>query len=448
MHKKRKRLVGLVMIVIVVGILSQKILKIEKTSISKIWIISDLHYLSPKLHDGGSAFQRIEATAAGKDLTYGKERMEALLVQARKEKPDLLIVSGDLTFNGEYQSLADLATFFKKFEASGIEVLVEPGNHDIADGWAREFRDDHQYKTKQISPEAFIDLMGDYGYNQAADRDTASLTYVTKATPKQWFLMIDSNRYAKETGKGAPKTNGRLKQKTLRFVEKQLKQAKKAGAQIIPIMHHNVLDQHKRPTRGYTLDNATVLRELYKQYPPLVAFSGHIHTQNIQQQSLEHPHMLTEIVTGAFSLYPSSISELRIDEQKFSYQQKSLDMASWARGKGISHSNLLDHKTYLKEKFDAASNLLVHERLHDEGWYDAELAEAMSAIIEPVNLVYFSGQAIDDQWLEEKVYSQPIYQQVSSDHPESFVISYIDQVAEESHSRSDQKINLPLKDKN
>ena len=46
------------------------------------------------------------------------------------QKADGLILSGDLTFNGEKKSHEELAEKFKKVEKSGAPVMVIPGNHD------------------------------------------------------------------------------------------------------------------------------------------------------------------------------------------------------------------------------------------------------------------------------------------------------------------------------
>ena len=59
------------------------------------------------------------APLVGKDLEHVPDMMEALVWEAAKEQPDLLIVSGDLTFNGEYQSLVELAAFFERIEKMG-----------------------------------------------------------------------------------------------------------------------------------------------------------------------------------------------------------------------------------------------------------------------------------------------------------------------------------------
>ncbi|WP_161950644.1 metallophosphoesterase family protein, partial [Streptococcus suis] len=176
----------------------------------KIWIITDLHYLSQDLFDDGEAFSYIEKTAAGKDLRYGKERMEALVEQVGREHPSLLLVSGDLTLNGEKQSMVELAQYFTRIEEKGTEVLVIPGNHDVSSGWARAFKGDQQIVTDQVTAQQFAELFANHGYQQASSRDKASLSYLAKLFSNAWFLMIDSNIYSDGYGKGAPPTNGRI----------------------------------------------------------------------------------------------------------------------------------------------------------------------------------------------------------------------------------------------
>lgn len=45
----------------------------------KIWMVTDIHYLSPDLFDDGEAFARMKATSAGKDLEHVPDMMEALV---------------------------------------------------------------------------------------------------------------------------------------------------------------------------------------------------------------------------------------------------------------------------------------------------------------------------------------------------------------------------------
>lgn len=397
------------------------------TESQQIWLITDLHYLSPNLHDNGKAFSVIQNTAAGKDVRYSRERMDALVGQVQKERPSLLIVSGDVSLNGEKESMKDLAEYFKVIEAAGTEVYVIPGNHDIASGWTRGFRGEDQIYTDQVTRHDFESIFSDYGYAQAAQRDVASLTYMAKPFSNLWLLMIDSNIYADGLGKGAPKTNGRLKKETLQWIKNQLEEAQSAGVQVLPIMHHNVLDHHATLTHGFTLDNAVDLRELYDQYGISLTFSGHIHTQHIAHSDGKQSR-LTEVVNGAFSMYPMTIGRLSLKEEHLIYQQTKLPVDLW---KNHSNPDLADHTNYLIDVFNRSSELMVHTALHDEGAYDRRFADQLSEMIAPINLAFFSGEHLSDEWLEANVYSNPTYTTLLQQEPESMLVEYIGMIIAE-----------------
>ena len=63
------------------------------------------------------------------------------------ERPKALLVSGDL------------AHFSKQIESFGTKILIEPGNHNIADGWARKFIGKQNYKTRQPTATEFLWLL-------------------------------------------------------------------------------------------------------------------------------------------------------------------------------------------------------------------------------------------------------------------------------------------------
>lgn len=389
----------------------------------KIWFITDLHYLSPDLFDEGQAFSRIEKTAAGKDLRYGYERMSALVEQVKAEQPGLLVISGDLSFNGEKRSMEDLASFFAEIEEAGTQVLVIPGNHDIASGWARAFEGDKQVVTDQVLASDFSKLFADFGYQEASSRDTASLSYLAKPFDNLWFILLDSNIYAEGMGRGAPVTNGRIKSETLEWLEGELVKAEEAGVEVIPVLHHNVLDQHPLLTEGYTLDNASEVRTLLADYGVSFLVSGHTHVQNYRQEA-----GLTELVNGAFSVYPASIGEVRFTESQLSYQQLQLDLAGQA--------------TYLQEVFDRDTDIMVHTVMHNENWYDGVLADQISTFMIPLNRAYFSGQPIDQAWLDSQVYPSPAYQALVQAEPRSFLLDYLQVIVERNQDRDVRSFEL------
>ena len=91
---------------------------------------TDLHYLSPSIVERGEVFEKVYLGGDGKQMNYMSEIPDAFIEDVIKQKPDGLILSGDLTFNGEKKSHEELAEKFKKVEKSGVPVMVIPGNHD------------------------------------------------------------------------------------------------------------------------------------------------------------------------------------------------------------------------------------------------------------------------------------------------------------------------------
>lgn len=415
----------------------------ELTNDQNIWIITDIHHLSPQLHDTGAAFQRMQNTGAGKDLVYSKERMQALVEQAKVEKPILLIVSGDLTFNGELESFKELATFFQQLEDNGTQVLVIPGNHDISSGWARSFSGDEQKVTDQISPKEFEKLFENFGYNQASTKDSNSLSYVAQPFKNLRFLMIDSNIYTQEKSSTAPPTNGVLKAQTLKWIDEQLEQAKKDNISIIPIMHHNVLSHHDMLNKGYQLDNALDLMEIYDKHHVKLSFSGHIHTQSIKEQTLgDTPH--TEIVTQAFSLTPTPIGNLKLINNAIHYDYKTLDWQYFLKKYETTNPELLDHRAYLSNVFYKSTYPLVHDSLYNYSFYSIALGDALTDIISPLNEHFFNGELLTQEYLDTKVYNQTAYQQLIAEDDQSFLVRYINRSIKARLNRSMRNAIIPL----
>ncbi|HEM4765325.1 TPA: metallophosphoesterase [Streptococcus suis] len=449
MKKKIVLLLGAIAVIVltwsaITGQRQQTFAEAELRDQDKIWIITDLHYLSQDLFDDGEAFSYIEKTAAGKDLRYGKERMEALVEQVEREQPSLLLVSGDLTLNGEKQSMVELAQYFTQIEEKGAEVLVIHGNHDIASGWARAFKGDQQIVTDQVTAQQFSDIFDNHGYQQASSRDQASLSYLAKPFSNAWFLMIDSNIYSDGYGKGAPPTNGRIKKETLDWIDVQLQAAKEAGVSLIPVVHHNVLQQHAMLSKGYTLDNAADLKTLFNQYGIQFGFSGHTHSQNIVEEDLGQVSY-SEVVNGAFSIYPAVIGQLNLDDASIRYQKTQLDMASWTEKHQPSNPNLQNHLSYLQIVFDNTSDIMVHNVLNDERWYDGETADAISQFIMPANRAYFSGEKLDQTWLEEMIFPSQAYQTLQAASPRNFLADYRDVIIKRSQSRDVEKLVIKIK---
>ena len=107
-------------------------------------IATDLHYISPALTDHGAYFTRMLEKGDGKVTAYIDDLTDAFLQEVIARRPDCLILSGDLTFNGARKSHEDLAAKLHQVRDARIPVYVIPGNHDL-----------HSYMSASFEGDAF-----------------------------------------------------------------------------------------------------------------------------------------------------------------------------------------------------------------------------------------------------------------------------------------------------
>ena len=123
---------------------------ITKELNTEFWVISDTHLIADSLHDEGQAFSRMQKTSQGKDLYYQEIALSAFMRMAQRKKPAAIIVTGDVTFNGERVSAETFAQIFKPLKETNLLVFL--GIHDFFDGWASEFRGKKKFYVGEIGP--------------------------------------------------------------------------------------------------------------------------------------------------------------------------------------------------------------------------------------------------------------------------------------------------------
>ena len=204
----------------------------------RILLASDIHYLSRGLTDFGDGFKYKVEHGDGKVVNYIWEITDAFIEAVKKEDPDLVILSGDLTLNGERDSHLDFARKLKEIEDAGIPVIVIPGNHDINNTAAAQFTGAQALGTAHIGPEDFSEIYQDFGYDEAVSRDSASLSYVYQIDDYNRALMLDTCQYEPYNQVG-----GMIQEETYDWIEDQMEDAWDLGMNVIPVGHHNLLDE-------------------------------------------------------------------------------------------------------------------------------------------------------------------------------------------------------------
>lgn len=301
---------------------------IEKDQDLSIIETTDVHYFAPSLTDNGAAFKQYVAAGDGKQLAYSDEITDAFLEDVEAKKTDVLIISGDLTNNGEKTSHEELAKKLAQVEKAGTQVFVVPGNHDINNPWARKFEKDKQLPTDTITPTDFSKIYGDFGYKDAISSDDFSLSYLAAPSSKVWLLMLDTAIYKTNMQQGTPTTEGGLTTGTLDWVKECSALAEKNGAKLIPVMHHNLTNHSDVIQRGFTINYNQQVIDTLTAGNMEFSLSGHIHTQNIRTAKSTDDKEITDIVTNALSVYPHKYGNITYSakNKNFTYQSQTLDI--------------------------------------------------------------------------------------------------------------------------
>lgn len=336
---------------------------------------TDLHYLAPALTDRGEFFTQMLAAADGKVTYYCEELVEAFLAEVKAQKPDALILTGDLSFNGAVESHKALAEKLAAVEAAGVPVYVLPGNHDVYNHYAARFLGDSYYLVEPATAADFAEIYASFGFDEAIARDEDSISYVAQLGEKTRLLMLDTNTLEKPCG---------LSKDTLAWVERQLAEAQAQGQRVIAAGHQN-LYRHTVFNFGYVISQNEALAALLRQAGVEVFLSGHLHTQHIM--TLEG---LTEIAGSSLAVTPCQYGVLRLEKGAYRYETRSADVGAWARNRGLEDETLLGFADYAREYFDQCTRSKIGQQTDFAG-FSQEQKEAMLDYACLVNRAYFSG---------------------------------------------------------
>ena len=346
---------------------------------ARIFIATDLHYISPALTDHGAYFTRMVESGDGKLVMYIDEIVDAFVQEVIAARPDCLILSGDLTFNGAKKSHEDLAEKLRRIDQAGIPVLVLPGNHDLYRYSAARFEGDSFTRVESPASADFSQIYHDLGFDAATSRDPYSLSYIAEPMPGVRILMLDTNTQSLEGG---------VTHSTLLWLEKILADAKADGAKVVAVSHHNLYAHSSLLYRGYVISNADQLLTLYERYGVAVNLSGHLHIQHTMTDQT-----VPEIATSSLAVSPCQYGMIEISGGQATYSTKPVNVSSWAAANGKTDRNLLSFRQYAAAFFAATASGQSAAQLKG----DSE-ASAMATFLANVNAAYFSGRldTIDD----------------------------------------------------
>ncbi len=278
-------------------------------TVLRIASFSDPHYFATNLLvSNGSAFQTYLAQDR-KLITESVAITKATVDQIIAQNPDYVLVTGDLTKDGEYDSHVAFASELARLEAAGAKVLVIPGNHDINNSGAVSYDGASTTPVANVSPEQFKTIYAQFGYDLASATDPASVAYAVELSPSRTMLCMDSCQY------GA--TAGAFDAARLTWITNRIAVAHAAGKLVVGMMHHGLMEHfqgQKSLFSEYVLDDYTTVAPLFASLGLKAVFTGHFHANDIVKGSFNGKDIF-DIETGSTVTWPCPFRVMELDAQ-------------------------------------------------------------------------------------------------------------------------------------
>jgi len=328
----------------------------------KIAVISDLHYMSPALMPEDPEkdyFFQMYLAQDPKLIQFSDPILRQAIAELKMAKPDIVLIPGDLTKDGELLSHETLIEILHELLDLNVKVFVIPGNHDVNNPEALDFSVSPPVPTDKISAEDFASMYGDFGYNDAIYRDENSLSYICQPTEKLWILGIDACRY--EENVEIAIVGGRIKPETMAWIQEKMAEAQANDVKVLAMMHHGILQHYygqEQLDPGYLVENWPEMAAAFMQTGIKLVFTGHYHANDISQISVGK-NTLSDVETGSLVTPPSPYRIMILDDNFIKIESKRITTIDFPFPPGldfVTYSNL-----FLTQHLDGYFNYVLQK---------------------------------------------------------------------------------------
>ena len=342
---------------------------------TRIVVMSDIHISS----------QRIPA-GERKMLDKSRLILDRMVSQIKKQKPNLLLVTGDLTEDGDTLNHQYVKAGLDQLMTAGVKVFVIPGNHDL----------------KSLDEDGFRKMYARHGYGTETEMDSTSLSYACEPLTGLTLIGIDSH-------------SGYLSEKTLNWVCQKAEVARNKGHQVIAMMHHPLFPHFNNADlyiNTATIGNYENVRDKLANAGIRVILTGHFHTSDIAKDwNDDLTREIYDINTGSVISYPCDyriltlnrdLSELTVMTKHVDTLPGETDFAKTAKGRLFASMYEKAYKKIAsigsfsegerKQLADIAARAFI---VHAEGNEASQAhAEAVEQIDRDINHISSSGNML------------------------------------------------------
>ena len=273
-----------------------------------VTVITDTHYYAKSTGTEGKAYEAAN-TKSQLLLKYSAELLDAAFRQIKADKrTDIVLISGDTTSNGEYDSHHEFIEMLRDLKAAGKRVYVITATHDYQDdGQTNSYVGDEKVKIPAAKREELYDMYREFGPDEALSVHRDSMSYVVQLQEGYRLFAINNDRNL--TGKSG------ISDDCYAWLCEQVEDAKKNNQFMLMMTHHPLI----APSPVYALIGKNDMMGEHDEIKDFLAdlgislvFTGHSHIHDISYDFSENGNVLYDISTSALAGYPGYYRTVRI----------------------------------------------------------------------------------------------------------------------------------------
>ncbi len=275
-----------------------------KSSAIKVVVLSDPHVMAPGLLVNEGTAWTTYLNGQRKMVDYSKLLFDDMITRIKENiKPELVLITGDLTKDGEQVSHEYVTSKLDELRAIGIKTLVIPGNHDRGSNSDAVYYDGESTTAATVATnEWFATQYANYGYGVSSEREGTTLTYACEPITGLVVIGIDSG------------TDGNVSETTLDWVVEKATAARASGKKVIAMMHHPLMPHFAGVDNFVStavVGNYKTVRNTLADAGIRVVFTGHFHTSDIAKDwNADKSREIYDVNTGSLISYPCDYREV------------------------------------------------------------------------------------------------------------------------------------------
>lgn len=354
----------------------------------KFFVITDPHFFATELGAYGKEYENFmdfEQKCFAETEAINRAFFKMM---ENNNEADIILIAGDLSFNGEKKSHEKFSQLLKEFkEKSGKKIFVVTAGHDISrnpfayDGGER-------ISVEGISFDELYDFYKDFGYSDAIEFNKEHLSYVAELSEDVRLLVI-----CNDTAEGSNKT---YDEEFLNWISAQAQKAKKDKKVMIAMEHYPVLPG--QPVLTIIPDarqkESKKLIDILADNGVHLIFTGHMHNQSINVTETEKGNKFYDVCTGSLIGCPAYYRLVTVkDKNTVEIESREIPEFEWDK-------NGKSGKEYLRIQFERMIRTIIYSMEKDPGRFLAKFgAGDKENLYKPVG---FIGKKLNN-WTVGKV---------------------------------------------